>query len=62
MKETFDNEVTKAVNCHINLGESVLDAYMLPDGEKRIGIENTGIALGYSERFFFSEHKESLKR
>lgn len=61
MKETFDNEVIKAVNCHIDLGEAVLDAYMLPDGEKRIGVENTGIALGYSERFFFQRTKRESK-
>jgi hypothetical protein len=61
MKETFDNEVIKAVNCHINLGESVLDAYMLPNGEKRIGVENTGIALGYSERFFYHRTKRESK-
>jgi hypothetical protein len=61
MKETFDNEVIKAVNCHINLGESVLDAYMLPDGEKRIGVENTGIALGYSERFFLQRTQKESK-
>lgn len=61
MKETFENEVTKAVNCHIDLGEFVLDAYMLPDGEKRIGVENTGIALGYSERFFFQRTERESK-
>jgi hypothetical protein len=61
MKETFENEVIKAVNCHISLGESVLDAYMLPDGEKRIGVENTGIALGYSERFFFRRTERESK-
>lgn len=61
MKETFDHEVTKAVNCQLNLGEAVLDAYMLPDGEKRIGVENTGIALGYSARFFFQRTKRESK-
>ena len=53
--------VIKAVTCEINLGESVLDAYMLPSGEKRIGVENTGVVLGYSERFFFQRTKRQSK-
>jgi len=61
MKEDFEDDVIKAVNCNINLGESVLDAYMLPSGEKRIGVENTGIALGYSERFFFRRTERESK-
>src|SRR6476469_2414032 len=61
MKETFQGDAIKAVNCHLNLGESVLDAYMLPNGEKRIGVENTGIALGYSERFFFRRTERESK-
>lgn len=61
MKETLEHEVVKAVNCQLNLGEAVLDAYMLPNGEKRIGVENTGIALGYSARFFFQRTKRESK-
>ena len=61
MKETFDNEVIKAVNCLIDLGEAVIDAYMLPDGEKRIGVENTGIILGYSEGFFYQRTQRESK-
>ncbi len=34
---------------------------MLPSGEKRIGVENTGIVLGYSERFFFQRTKRQSK-
>jgi hypothetical protein len=61
MKETFEHEVIKAVNCNIDLGDAVLDAYMLPSGEKRIGVENAGIALGYSARFFFQRTKRESK-
>ena len=53
MAGNSQGNVIKAVTCEINLGESVLNAYMLPSGEKRIGVENTGVVLGYSERFFF---------
>jgi len=34
---------------------------MLPSGEKRIGVENAGIALGYSARFFFQRTKRESK-
>jgi hypothetical protein len=34
---------------------------MLPSGEKRIGVENTGVVLGYSERFFFQRTKRQSK-
>ncbi|HEY9851756.1 MAG TPA: hypothetical protein V6D28_19950 [Leptolyngbyaceae cyanobacterium] len=61
MAEPIESDVIKAVCCEIPLGESVLDAYMLPSGEKRLGIENAGIALGYSERFFFQRTKRESK-
>ncbi|NET57584.1 MAG: hypothetical protein F6K47_15895 [Symploca sp. SIO2E6] len=34
---------------------------MLPSGEKRLGIENTGVALGYSKHFFFKRTKRQSK-
>ncbi|PSB53166.1 hypothetical protein C7B67_04250 [filamentous cyanobacterium Phorm 6] len=34
---------------------------MLPNGEKRLGVENIGVALGYSERFFFGRTKRESK-
>jgi hypothetical protein len=37
---TLESIAIKAVTTEINLGESVIDAYMLPSGEKRLGIEN----------------------
>jgi hypothetical protein len=61
-------EVTKAVADVIPLGESKLDVYMLPSGEYRLGVEATGIALGYTDRWFYNRTKrkskwlESLKR
>ena len=61
MAGNSQGNVIKAVTCEINLGESVLDAYMLPSGEKRIGVENTGVVLGYSERFFFQRTKRQSK-
>ncbi|OKH29956.1 hypothetical protein NIES2119_31775 [[Phormidium ambiguum] IAM M-71] len=34
---------------------------MLPDGEKRLGVENVGVALGYSKGFFFQRTKRESK-
>jgi hypothetical protein len=58
---TLESEIIRAVTTEINLGESVIDAYMLPSGEKRLGIENTGVVLGYSKRFFFQRTKRESK-
>lgn len=55
------DEVVKAVSCDIQLGTSVLDAYMLPDGEKRIGIEGVSLALGYTDRWFYNRTKRQSK-
>ena len=54
--EEFDEDLSaiKAVSCDIPLGDSILEAYMLPNGEKRIGIEGVSIALGYTERWFYN--------
>ena len=49
-----DSDAIKAVYCDIQLGESILRTYMLPDGEKRIGIEGVSLALGYTERWFYN--------
>ena len=59
-KSDQDNLI-KAVMAKINLGDASLDVYMLPSGEKRIGVENIGLALGYSKRFFFQRTKRQSK-
>lgn len=56
-----EEKVVKAICCNINLGESILDAYMLPDGEKRLAIEGTSFALGYTERWFYNRTKRESK-
>jgi hypothetical protein len=60
-EESKEFEVTKAVAAVIPLGESNLDVYMLPSGEKRLGIEATGIALGYTDRWFYNRTKRKSK-
>jgi len=59
--EPDESGVIKAISVEIDLGSAILDAYMLPSGEKRLGIENTGVALGYSKRFFFQRTKRQSK-
>lgn len=61
LNEPDESGVIKAVVAEVNLGITVLDAYMLPSGEKRLGIETTGVALGYSKRFFFQRTKRQSK-
>jgi hypothetical protein len=59
--EPDESKVTRADAAEINLGETTLDVYRLPSGEKRIGLENTGIALGYSTKVFFQRTKRQSK-
>jgi hypothetical protein len=54
-------EVVKAIPAIIPLGESELDVYMLPDGEKRLGVEGIGVALGYTDRWFYNRTKRASK-
>lgn len=61
LNEPDEAGVIKAVSAEISLGVATLDVYMLPSGEKRVGIENTGIALGYTERWFYNRTKRRSK-
>jgi hypothetical protein len=61
LNEPDEFGVIKAVSAEINLGVTTLDAYMLPNGEKRLGIEKTGLALGYTERWFYNRTKRKSK-
>lgn len=61
MIEVAEPEVIKAVACNIPLGESALDAYMLPNGEKRLGIESVSRAMGYTARWFYNRTKRQSK-
>ena len=61
MTDIPESEIIKAVACDIPLGSVSLDAYMLPDGEKRLGVEGTSLALGYTERWFYNRTKRQSK-
>lgn len=61
INEPDESGVIKAVAAEIALGTATLDVYMLPSGEKRVGVENIGVALGYSKRFFFQRTKRQSK-
>lgn len=62
MSDVFEAEVIKAVRCEINLGEAILEAYMLPSGEKRLGIGGTGVSFGYAKNWLGRLQKEGGKR
>ena len=53
--------VIKAITAEVNLGRVKLDVYLLPNNEKRMGIEKTSLALGYSERWFYNRTKRQSK-
>lgn len=59
--ETNESNVIKAVAAELNLDEMTLDVYMLPDGEKRVGLESIGDALGYSTKVFLQRTKRQSK-
>lgn len=61
MSDVSEVDVIKAVACDIPLGDSFLDAYMMPSGDKRFGIEGIGIALGYTDRWFYNRTKRQSK-
>lgn len=61
LNEPDESGVIKAISVEIDIGSVVLNAYMLPSGEKRLGIESTGVALGYSKHFFFKRTKRQSK-
>jgi len=60
-KDPQEFEVIKAVRADIPLEESRLDVYMLPAGDKRLGIEGAGIALGYTKRWFYDSTSRKSK-
>lgn len=54
-------QIIKAIRCNIPLEERTLDAYLLPSGEKRLGVEGVGLALGYTERWFYNRTNRPSK-
>jgi hypothetical protein len=59
--DTREFEVTKAMKAFIPLEKSTLEVYMLPSGDKRLGIESVGISLGYEERWFYDSTSKKSK-
>nr|ABO47830.1 hypothetical protein [Johanseniella A1345] len=57
MNNIPESEIIKAVACDIPLSGSFLDAYMLPSGEKRFGIEGTVLLLGILNAGFTTAQK-----
>lgn len=45
------NNITRAVRSSLDLDGTSLDCYMLPDGEKRIGITGASEAIGRSKEY-----------
>jgi hypothetical protein len=60
-KNLLEVEITQAIAAVIPLGESELDVYMLGSQEKRLGIEGIGIALGYTNRWYYDRTSRKSK-
>lgn len=60
-KNLSEFEITQAIAAVIPLGDSDLDVYMLANGDKRLGIEGAGLALGYTERWFYDRTSRKSK-
>jgi hypothetical protein len=60
-KNLLEVEITPAIAAVIPLGESELDVYMLGSQEKRLGIEGIGIALGYTNRWYYDRTSRKSK-
>lgn len=56
-----DHRLIKAIQCNIPLGECILDAYLLPNEEKRLGVEGVSRALGYTERWYYNRTNRPSK-
>lgn len=44
-------DIIRSIRAELNLGNKVIDCYMLPDGEKRIGLAGASIAIGRSKEY-----------
>jgi hypothetical protein len=60
-KKLLEVEITPAIAAVIPLVESELDVYMLGSQEKRLGIEGIGIALGYTNRWYYDRTSRKSK-
>jgi hypothetical protein len=60
-KNLLEVEITPAIAAVIPLAESELDVYMLGSQEKRLGIEGIGIALGYTNRWYYDRTSRKSK-
>lgn len=43
--------IIRSIRAELNLGDRVVDCYMLPNGEKRIGLTGASIAIGRSNNY-----------
>lgn len=44
-------DIIRSVRAELNLGHVAIDCYMLPDGEKRIGLAGASLAIGRSNNY-----------
>ena len=55
------SNIVRSIRAELNLGSKIIDCYMFPDGEKRIGIGGASIAIGRSKEYLGRLQKSESK-
>jgi hypothetical protein len=55
------SDIVRSIRAELNLGSKVIDCYLFPNGEKRIGIGGASIAIGRSKEYLGRLQKTESK-
>lgn len=51
------SDIVRSIRAELNLGDKIIDCYLFPDGEKRIGIGGASIAIGRNKEYLSKSAK-----
>lgn len=55
------SDIVRSIRAELNLGDKIIDCYLFPDGEKRIGIGGASIAIGRNKEYLSKSAKKGAK-
>lgn len=55
------SDIVRSIRAELNLGDKIIDCYLFPNGEKRIGIGGASIAVGRSKEYLGRLQKTESK-
>ena len=55
------SDIVRSIRAELNLGDKIIDCYLFPDGEKRIGIGGASIAIGRNKEYLSKSAKKGTK-